>query len=98
VVVRTDRPEILARYAFPPDRFQIEAFDALDDGRHVVVAAPTGSGKTVVAEYAIELARRAARGRSTRRRSRRCRTRSTATCASYGDGRRAPDRRQLDQR
>jgi ATP-dependent RNA helicase HelY len=58
VVVRTDRPEILARYAFPPDRFQIEAFDALDDGRHVVVAAPTGSGKTVVAEYGIELARR----------------------------------------
>ena len=58
MVVRTDRPEILARYAFPPDRFQIEAFDALDDGRHVVVAAPTGSGKTVVAEYGIELARR----------------------------------------
>ena len=43
---------------FPLDRFQIEAFDALDDGRHVVVAAPTGSGKTVVAEYGIELARR----------------------------------------
>ena len=58
MVVRADRPEILARYAFPPDRFQIEAFDALDDGRHVVVAAPTGSGKTVVAEYGIELARR----------------------------------------
>ncbi|HEX4982056.1 MAG TPA: DEAD/DEAH box helicase, partial [Ilumatobacteraceae bacterium] len=58
MVVRADRPDILARYAFPPDRFQIEAFDALDDGRHVVVAAPTGSGKTVVAEYGIELARR----------------------------------------
>jgi len=58
VVVRADRPDILARYAFPPDRFQVEAFDALDDGRHVVVAAPTGSGKTVVAEYGIELARR----------------------------------------
>ena len=28
----------------------------LDDGKSVVVCAPTGSGKTVVAEYAVELA------------------------------------------
>ena len=28
-------------------------------GHHVVVAAPTGSGKTVVAEYGVEVARRA---------------------------------------
>ena len=33
--------------------------DALDAGHHVVVAAPTGSGKTVVAEYGIETTRRA---------------------------------------
>ena len=59
MVVRADRPRrSCASYAFPLDRFQVEAFDALDDGRHVVVAAPTGSGKTVVAEYGIELARR----------------------------------------
>ena len=32
------------------------ALDALDDGRSVLVAAPTGSGKTIVAEYAIERA------------------------------------------
>jgi ATP-dependent RNA helicase HelY len=56
VVTRADRAEILSRYAFPPDAFQTEAFDALDAGHHVVVAAPTGSGKTVVAEYGIELA------------------------------------------
>jgi len=30
--------------------------DALDEGHSVVVAAPTGSGKTVVAEYAVEQA------------------------------------------
>ena len=42
--------------------------------------APTGSGKTLVAEYAVaSRARRRARGPSTRRRSRRSRTRSTAT-------------------
>ena len=42
------------------DRFQIEAFQSLDDGKSVLVAAPTGSGKTLVAEYAI--ARAAERG------------------------------------
>ena len=30
------------------------AFDALDAGRSVLVAAPTGSGKTVVADYAVD--------------------------------------------
>ena len=36
------------------DPFQVAAFDAVDAGRSVLVAAPTGSGKTLVAEYAIE--------------------------------------------
>ena len=48
-------------YPFALDRFQQEAIAALDAGQHVVVAAPTGSGKTVVAEHGIELARRAGR-------------------------------------
>jgi ATP-dependent RNA helicase HelY len=56
--MRPDRHEILGRYPFDVDRFQLDAIDALDDARHVVVAAPTGSGKTVVAEYAIDAARR----------------------------------------
>ena len=38
---------------FPLDEFQLRALDALDAGRSVLVAAPTGSGKTLVAEYAI---------------------------------------------
>jgi ATP-dependent RNA helicase HelY len=44
------------RYAFPLDEFQRSAVDALDQGESVLVAAPTGSGKTVVAEYAVEQA------------------------------------------
>ncbi|MFW2382930.1 MAG: DEAD/DEAH box helicase [Acidimicrobiales bacterium] len=38
--------------SFAPDRFQIEATEAVDAGEHVIVAAPTGSGKTYVAEHA----------------------------------------------
>jgi ATP-dependent RNA helicase HelY len=41
---------------FPLDPFQRSALDAIDAGRSVLVAAPTGSGKTVVAEYAIDRA------------------------------------------
>ncbi len=47
------RAEFTASVGFDLDPFQIRAFDALDAGRSVVVAAPTGSGKTVVAEYAV---------------------------------------------
>ncbi|HEV7763041.1 MAG TPA: DEAD/DEAH box helicase [Acidimicrobiales bacterium] len=38
---------------FELDEFQVNAIDALDRGASVLVAAPTGSGKTVVAEYAV---------------------------------------------
>ena len=41
---------------FEPDDFQTQAFDHLDEGAHVIVAAPTGAGKTLVAAYAVELA------------------------------------------
>lgn len=40
-------------YPFPLDTFQQEAIAALVDGDSVMVAAPTGTGKTVVAEYAV---------------------------------------------
>ena len=46
---------------FELDRFQVEAIEHLEAGRSVVVAAPTGSGKTFVGEYGIGLA--AARSR-----------------------------------
>ncbi len=38
------------------DVFQAEAIDALDGGASVIVAAPTGSGKTLIAEYAVDKA------------------------------------------
>ena len=41
-----------AGYGFAFDDFQVEAVGALMDGRSVLVAAPTGSGKTVVGEFA----------------------------------------------
>src|SRR5919199_5160235 len=47
------REEFAAAYPFALDDFQVRAFDALDAGESVLVAAPTGSGKTVVAEYAV---------------------------------------------
>ena len=50
---RPEREALVAGYGFALDRFQVEALDALDRGESVLVAAPTGSGKTVVAEYAI---------------------------------------------
>ena len=41
---------------FEADRFQITAAEAIDRGETVVVTAPTGSGKTAVAEAAIHRA------------------------------------------
>jgi ATP-dependent RNA helicase HelY len=41
---------------FPLDQFQRDAIAAVDEGESVLVAAPTGSGKTVVAEFACWLA------------------------------------------
>jgi len=43
-----------ARFPFALDEFQMQAAEAVGAGMSVLVAAPTGSGKTVVAEYAIE--------------------------------------------
>ena len=48
-----NRTELVASLGFDLDPFQVRAFDAIDAGRSVLVAAPTGSGKTVVAEYAV---------------------------------------------
>ena len=45
-----------ALYEFDFDDFQVAACGALGSGSGVLVAAPTGSGKTVIGEYAVHLA------------------------------------------
>ncbi|NJM96489.1 MAG: DEAD/DEAH box helicase, partial [Phormidesmis sp. RL_2_1] len=47
-------PETL--FPFQLDDFQLEAIAALNQGESVIVCAPTGSGKTLVGEYAIHRA------------------------------------------
>jgi ATP-dependent RNA helicase HelY len=54
--VEAVRARFESELGFELDAFQREALDALDAGGSVVVAAPTGSGKTVVAQYAVSLA------------------------------------------
>ena len=45
-----------ARYPFPLDDFQLEAIRAVESDQSVIVSAPTGAGKTLVAEFAIQAA------------------------------------------
>lgn len=50
------RRALVNRKGFSPDPFQVEAFEVVDRDESVLVAAPTSSGKTLVAEYAISRA------------------------------------------
>ena len=58
--VKRQRRSIAAKFAdtlpFELDRFQTDANEALEQGSNVLVAAPTGAGKTVVADFAVYLA------------------------------------------
>ena len=58
--VKRQRQSIAAKFAdtlpFELDRFQTDANEALEQGSNVLVAAPTGAGKTVVADFAVYLA------------------------------------------
>jgi ATP-dependent RNA helicase HelY len=56
---RSRRPALRgfqAGYPFTLDPFQVQACEALEDGHAVLLCAPTGSGKTVVGEFAVHLA------------------------------------------
>ena len=57
--ISRDGPELTAfqqLYDFQFDDFQVRACQALNAGHGVLLAAPTGSGKTVVGEFAVHLA------------------------------------------
>ncbi|WOP18342.1 DEAD/DEAH box helicase [Raineyella sp. LH-20] len=43
-------------YSFDFDHYQVEACQAVEGGSGVLVAAPTGAGKTIVGEFAVHLA------------------------------------------
>src|ERR1700710_1645516 len=48
--------EFAAGYPFGLDEFQREGCAAIEAGDGVLVAAPTGAGKTIVGEFAVFLA------------------------------------------
>ena len=46
-----------ASQPYPLDAFQLDAIRALANGHSVLVAAPTGTGKTVIADFGVYQAR-----------------------------------------
>lgn len=58
---RTELARFRAGLPFALDDFQVEACRAVEGGRGVLVAAPTGAGKTVVGEFAVHLGLRTGR-------------------------------------
>ena len=50
------RAAFAAGLDFDLDDFQVQGCRAVEQGRGVLVAAPTGAGKTVVGEFAVQLA------------------------------------------
>ncbi len=50
------RHDFIATLGFEPDPFQLEAMEDVEDGESLLVAAPTGAGKTVIGEFACDLA------------------------------------------
>ncbi|AYD89791.1 DEAD/DEAH box helicase [Actinomyces lilanjuaniae] len=53
--LRSELARFVSTCPFPLDDFQEEACSALERGDGVLVAAPTGAGKTVVGEFAVHL-------------------------------------------
>lgn len=54
--LKTELAHFESSLSFPMDDFQVEGCTSLEDGKGVLVAAPTGAGKTLVGEFALHLA------------------------------------------
>lgn len=54
--IASRRSDFIETLSFRPDDFQVRAMHSVEDGSSVLVAAPTGAGKTVVGEFATFLA------------------------------------------
>ena len=52
---RTELARFATEFDFPLDDFQVAGCEALERGEGVLVAAPTGAGKTIVGEFAVHL-------------------------------------------
>ena len=57
-IASTDQLNLQELFPFQLDEFQHQAIAALAAGKSVVICAPTGSGKTLIGEYAIHRALR----------------------------------------
>jgi len=55
--MNSTRENFIQSLKYTPDPFQVSAMNSIDSDASVLVAAPTGSGKTLIAEYAIARAR-----------------------------------------
>lgn len=55
-LAKTEFGRFRDQLTFELDEFQVQACQELEAGRGVLVAAPTGAGKTIVGEFAIHLA------------------------------------------
>ena len=49
--------EFVSDLPFTPDDFQLRGCQSIEDGREVLVCAPTGAGKTFVGEFAVYVAK-----------------------------------------
>jgi ATP-dependent RNA helicase HelY len=76
--------EFAAKQPYQLDDSQLDAIRALANRHSVLVAAPTGTGKTVVGEFGIFMARKYNMRAVYTRRSRRSRTRSIEISARSG--------------
>jgi superfamily II RNA helicase len=50
--MQTHQTQFIEQLGFSPDTFQLEALSALSASQSLVVCSPTGSGKTLIAEFA----------------------------------------------